>query len=170
MIKWLIMREIGKFEQKTGQSAAWMRDIAAHSNLAALKVALFLPLSRHEDFAPPELLHVARIAATRQEDCGPCLQIAVDFALASGIADGIVAAAAAGDLRSLPAPLDDVHRYSTTVAEAGQVDIPQYGQLVQHYGPAAIAELALAIASVRFFPAVKRALGHAQSCQQVQLS
>lgn len=169
MIKWLIRREISKFERQTGQSAQWLHEIAIVSNWAALKVALFLPLSRHNDLAPAEFVHVARIAATRQEDCGPCLQIAVDFALAAGIARDIVAAAAAGDLQSLPAPLADICCYSDAVSAPGQVETQLYEKLCQQYGSAVMTEIALAVASVRFFPMVKRALGHAQSCQQVQL-
>ncbi|MGZ8379104.1 MAG: hypothetical protein ACXW0Z_17895, partial [Gemmatirosa sp.] len=37
------------------------------------------------------------------------------------------------------------------------------------YGDVGIAELAVAIAAARTFPTLKRALGHAVSCERVQL-
>ena len=40
-------------------------------------------------------------------------------------------------------------------------------ELAQELGRAALVDLALAIASVRVFPTLKRGLGYAQSCSQV---
>ena len=119
---------------------------------------------------PREAHHVARIAATRAEDCGSCVQITVNVARAAGVPVAVVRAAALGRPDDLPAPLAAVHRFAAAVARGDTGAVEAERAAVHAYvGEAGIAELAVAIAGARTYPAIKRALGHAVTCERVRL-
>lgn len=156
-------------ERKTGEAADWMRDIFRASKVAAFKFSLFLPLAAHRRVAPMDVVHVARMAAVTHEDCGPCLQTVVNQALDEGVVSDIVQAVIDGKISSLPPLLADVHRFAAGVVAHEQYDEQLRQSLVARLGEAAMVEVALAIATVRVFPTVKRALGHGLSCARVNV-
>ncbi|MGI9413795.1 MAG: hypothetical protein ACR2PM_09000, partial [Hyphomicrobiales bacterium] len=75
MLKRFLLNRIDAFERKTGYDSSWLRDVVRASTRAALGVNRFVRLSCHRERTPKLVWHVARIAAMRHEDCGPCLQI-----------------------------------------------------------------------------------------------
>jgi len=81
----------------------------------------------------------------------------------------VIAAAARGDVAALPDDLADVHRFATAVVTASGEEDALRETLRQRHGEEALVELALALASCRVFPEVKRALGFAKSCAIVPL-
>jgi hypothetical protein len=59
-------------------------------------------------------------------------------------------------------------RFAATVSRGD--DAPELRETLRaRFGSPALVELGLAVASARFFPAFKRALGHARSCAVVQV-
>lgn len=156
-------------ERKSGEDAGWMRDIFRASRAAAFKFALFLPLASHRPIAPADAIHVASLAAVRHEDCGPCLQTVVNQALKEGVAPEVVQAVLDGKISALPPLLADMHRFATGVVVHEQYDEQLRQSLVSRLGDAAMVEMALAIATARVFPTVKRALGHGLSCALVKV-
>jgi len=161
-------RLIDAAERKFGQKLDYMRDIASASPAAFYKFALFLPFAKHRQAAPPEAYYLAAIGALLSEDCGPCLQIAVNQALAEGVSPAVLSSAVAGGT-SLDADrklyLDFGRAVSANVAEAEQLRL----ELAEKLSPVAMVDLAIAIAGARVFPALKRGLGHAKSCALVQI-
>ncbi len=164
MIARVVEQNIARQEKQLGESMDYLRDIAAASPAAFLKFGAFAPLSRHRGAASREALAVARLVATRSEDCGPCLQLVANFALAEGVAPEVVRAALDGNVEALPAPLDDIHCFAVAVTRQEPRATVLSEELTGKLGRAVVVDLALAIASVRVFPTVKRALGYAQSC------
>ncbi|HEY2486045.1 MAG TPA: hypothetical protein VGI36_12910 [Candidatus Binataceae bacterium] len=155
-------------ERKFGEKLDYMRDIASASPAAFYKFALFLAFARHRKAAPLEACYLASIGALQHEDCGPCLQIAVNRALAEGVSPAIISSALAGGV-TLDAErrlyLDFGRAVSANLPEAEELRLKLAGKL----SPAAMVDLAIAIASARLFPTLKRGLGHAKSCSLVQI-
>lgn len=129
------------------------------------------PLLQHRHLVPATPYHIARIAATQAEDCGTCVQIAVNLARHAGVAPRLLQAAVAGKVDQLPDDLAAVYYFAKAVARADTEEVDRWRPVVERLlGEAGLGELALAIAAARVFPAVKRALGFATSCALVQVS
>ena len=161
-------RLIDAAERKFGEKLDYLRDIASASPAAFYKFALFLAFARHRKAAPPDAYYLSSIGALLSEDCGPCLQIAVNQALAEGVSPSIISSALAGGA-SLDADrklyLDFGRAVSANEPEAEEMRL----KLAEKLSPAAMVDLAIAIAGARVFPALKRGLGHAKSCSLVQI-
>jgi hypothetical protein len=169
LITAFLERRLDREEARLGESLDWMRYILRRSLAAFRKVARFMPMADHRAAAPKDVWHVARIAAIRHEDCGPCLQIIVDEALHDGIAPAIVQAALANDAGALGPRLDLARRFAMAVAAHADEAESLRRQLVAAIGEAALVDLALTIAGVRVYPTIKRALGYATSCRLVEI-
>ena len=169
MIATLVERTIDRQERGFGQKMDYLRDIAGASLGAFLKYAMFIPMSRHRAAASAEVAAVAWIATMQQEDCGPCLQITVDHALAAGVEPRIVQAALGGELDALPDPLTEVYRFAAAVATQDPRAAAYSERIEELLGKKVLVDLALGISSARVFPTLKRALGHARSCSSVQV-
>src|SRR5690606_32409891 len=72
-------------ERKLRVPAEYLGRMGETSFRGFLKFLLFFPLAAHRRKTDPSLLHAARIVATLHEDCGPCVQIAVNAALDDGM-------------------------------------------------------------------------------------
>jgi hypothetical protein len=159
---------IDSVEKKSGENMDYMRDIASASPAAVYKFALCFPFMMHRKAAPLDAYFLAAFGALKHEDCGPCLQIAVNQAIAAHVAPELISAAVAGG-----SALDPEHKAYFDFGGAVAANAPETEELrlqvSQRLSPAAMADLAIGIASARVFPALKRALGHAQSCSIVQV-
>ena len=167
MIAALVEQKLAKSEREMGENLDFVRDIYHASPKAFLKFTQFIPLTRHRKQAPPAAYFIARLVAVQAEDCGPCVQTAVNQALEAGVPRELVAAALAGDDATLGPKLSRVRRFAIAVARLDPTAEELRLELVQDYGQAAMVEIAICIATVRVFPALKRGLGRAQSCSQV---
>jgi len=169
MIGGWIERQIVKVERQTGESADWLRDVAAQSRAAFFKFAAFMPLARHTAAAPADVAAVARIAATKNEDCGPCVQTVVNYAMDAGVDPAVIQAVLDGTPERLTDDLAAVYRYAIAVATAAPEATERVEEVRRRYGDAVLVDLALGIAATRVFPTAKRGLGHAMSCAQVRI-
>jgi hypothetical protein len=95
------------------------------------------------------------------------VQIAVNIAREAGVPSAMVRAAALGMPEALTEELAVVYRFATAVAQAdtyaAEAERPALRAVVSEEG---LATLAVAIAGARTFPALKRTLGHAISCER----
>lgn len=168
MIRTILRRMIDRVEQRLGvpvDEARYMVDHSLGSFLAFSTVQTWT--DRHKALGA-EAYYVAKIAAYREEDCGTCLQIAVNLALKAGVSREIVGYAAQGREELLPPKLRELYRFAQK--QANRVDDDDLREKLRaRYGDEALIELALAIASARMFPAFKRTLGFAKSCAMVRV-
>ena len=169
LITAFLERRLDRQEQQLGESLDWMRHILRRSLAAYRKVVRFMPMAEHRAGAPKDIWHVARIAAIRHEDCGPCLQIIVNEAVHDGVAPAIVRAALNHDAAALGPRLDLARRFALAVAAHADEAEDLRQQLVAEIGEDALVDLALTIAGVRVYPTIKRALGYATSCKLVEI-
>jgi len=162
-----LMNQIDAFEKQMNYDASYMRAILAASSEAMEKFFGFMSLAHHRTAAPVETVAVARIVAARSEDCGPCLQITVDFAQVDGVSPDLIQLVLDRRVAELPPLLATVYQFAEAVCAINPEAETYRTQLEQELGHEAMVDLALAIATTRVFPTVKRGLGFATSCSKV---
>ncbi len=167
MIASMTDRMIRRQEAAVGEPMDYLRDVARASPAAFFKFGLFIPMARHRAAASGDALAVAQLVATQHEDCGPCLQTCVRFARMGGVDADVIRAVLAASPDRLDASLAKVYRYAQAVVTASPEATQLAEELTEEHGRTVLVDLALAIASVRVFPTLKRGLGYAQSCSQV---
>ena len=167
MLRRIIETRIAAAERKLGVPADYMRHILKVSPPAFFKFLKILPLSNYRRAVPPEPFHVARLVATRDEDCGTCVQIEVNLAKQDGVSPVILQAVLDRCPDDLPPALADVYHFAEEVVTASGAEGEFRERIRQLYGEEALVELAMTLAACRVFPITKRALGYAQSCSKV---
>ncbi|ABS63341.1 conserved hypothetical protein [Parvibaculum lavamentivorans DS-1] len=167
MLKAFIERLIRQQEIATGESADFMRDIYGAAPGGFWRFVLFVPMSRFRPTLPLDAYCAVRIAAVHAEDCGPCLQTVINLLLAAGATPQVLRAAVAGDLAAMDERTRTAFEFARAIA-ARDIHADDLRPVIERWwGKAGITEIALAVASTRVFPTVKRAMGYAQSCQRV---
>lgn len=170
MIRKLIERRLAKAERELGAgSLDYARQILGTSLGAFRRFIKLREISPGPGPLPPGPYHVARIVASRREDCGTCLQIEVDRALKARVEPGVVREVLAGRPEGLPADLSDAYRFAESVVAATWDEGEFRERIRARHGEEGLVELALAIAAARSFPVIKRALGRAVSCRNVEI-
>ena len=149
MIDQSVETKIAGLEDLTGQSADYLRDIYRASPAAYAAYEAFQNgIGQYQENAPSDALAVAAIAVMREQDCGPCMQISVTFAVMEGVDAAVLQAAFQRNLDALPAPLDTVYLYAEAVAKSDWNSAEYEPLLREHYGDAAMVDFALRIAAV----------------------
>ncbi|MEM7028322.1 MAG: hypothetical protein AAF629_01925 [Chloroflexota bacterium] len=169
MIKNMIAKQLDKQEQDFGVSLDYVRHILNTSLPAFFKFGMFMPLAQHRRSLPPEAFAVARIVATRDEDCGTCVQLEVNQAQKTGTASAILQAILNDTPDDLPLELATVYHFTQAVIGQTGTEDQYRTDIVSQWGEEALVELALAIASARAFPIIKRSLGYATRCSLVEI-
>ena len=169
MLRWIIGKKLNAVERDLGESADYLRFMVGASLPSFLKFTKVLAVAEHRRKLPIDAHHVARIVATRDEDCGTCVRIEIRLAKKAGVPIDVVRAVVERAPERLPERLADVYRFTESVVTARYDEAPLRERIRAAYGDAALVELALAIAACRVFPIVKRTLGFAASCARVDV-
>ncbi len=169
MLRSFIESRISSAEKRLGVPADYMRHILDVSMRAFLKFTKIMPVSEYRRVLPREPYHVARLAATREEDCGSCLQIEINLAKRDKVKRSIIRCCVNDRPDDMPEQLADVYRYALAVVRRTGDEEIYRERISEAYGDEGLVELAIAIAICRVFPTTKRALGYAKSCSQVPL-
>ena len=161
-------RIIDRQERALGVELDYLRDVADSSLAAFGKFGLAGPLLQHRRHVAAAPWHLARLAATRVQDCGTCVQTVVNAARADGVPADLLRTALADALgtdtpeavaaafgRAVAARADDV----TAAREAAR----------RAFGEDGLVELSLAVATVQLFPILKRGLGQDVACRLVHV-
>ena len=164
MLRRFILSRIAAAERDFGVPLDYCRFIVRVSLRASFKFAKFLAVDEYRRVLPPAPCYIARIVAVRDEDCGTCLQIAVNQAKKAGVPAEVLRAALDGNLDALPEELRDAYRFAEAVVTRNGEEDALRERIRLTYGDEGLIEMALAIASCRVFPITKRALGYAVSC------
>lgn len=168
MLGFVVRSKIRSTEKRLGVSMDYLRHMYEHAPDAFHKFTKMMPAAQHREKLPPAPYHVARLVATRHEDCGTCLQIVVNLAKEDGVEPAVLQTALAGKVDELPESLQDVYRFAESVVLADGEEGPYRERVRKVFGEEALVELALAVATCRVFPTLKRVLGYAESCSVVR--
>ena len=160
MLRFLRQRLITRFEAVLGVGLPYLRHIERHRPGLMLPIGLSMPAMSYGSHMPFGLLHLVRLGATIAQDCGECLQIAVNMAARDGLAAETIRTALRGDADGFEA---------TAFAFGRQLglglDAPEERDAIRkQWGEQGLIEAANAAASALFFPALKRGLGFAEAC------
>jgi len=170
MLRKLILSRVAAAEKNLGVPLDYCRHMVRASLRAFLKFAKFLSVDEYHRVLPPAPFYIARIVAVRDADCGTCVQIAVNQARKAGLSPGILRATLDAKLDDLSEELRDAYLFAQAVVKSNGQENVLRDRIRQRYGDEGLIELALAIATCRVFPIVKRTLGYAVSCSQVEVS
>jgi hypothetical protein len=155
---------IGEREREIGVPLDYQRDMAEASPGSALRLAEIGRLARENQSVPGPVAAMAGLGATLAEDCGECVQIYVNLAARAGIDRGYIKAALDNRLTDLPPDLKLGFCFGRVVSENDPMLLEKGAAVEARFGRKALVDLALAVALARFYPTVKRALGHSRSC------
>lgn len=124
----------------------------------------------HREDTPTDAWFAAKIASVIREDCGPCTQLGVRMAEREGVDAEILRAIVEGDERAMSESAALGFAFANAVLDRDILASERLRHaIVERWGERALVTLAFAISSVRVFPAVKYALGHAQACSRVSI-
>jgi hypothetical protein len=170
MMKTIARRRLEAFEREWNYDAAYMHEILEAGGVEALiAVANLDKISNYRRDIPTEPYFVAKLAAIRNADCGPCTQLVATMAERAGVDQTALRAV----LERNPDTLSEDSCLAYEFAEATLAHEPTAGVLrervVARWGTRGLISLAYAIAAAGIYPTLKYALGHGQSCVLVEV-
>ena len=169
MLNAFVARFLRQQEERTGEPVDYLRDLYEAAPGGFWRFVFFTPMSRFGKCLPPDALAVARIAAVHAEDCGPCLQIVVNLTTAAGVPAHVLRAAVTRNLSAMDERTRTVFEFAEAIVHR-DIRSEELRPLIENWwGKAAIADLALTIASTRVFPTMKRVMGYGQACSRVTI-
>jgi alkylhydroperoxidase/carboxymuconolactone decarboxylase family protein YurZ len=161
---------IGQHEKALGVTLNYQRDMASAAPGSTLRLEEIGRLAREGQSVPEHVALMAALGATIAEDCGDCVQIYVNLAVKAGVDRGILRAALENRLGDLPADLKLGFCFGRVVAQNDPMLLEKGAALEARFGRKALVDLALAVALARFYPTVKRALGHSRTCAETHIT
>lgn len=169
MLKWLIGRRIAAFERAYGYDTSYVRDMLDADPRAVLALGGIDRMARYRRDVPKEAWYAAKLVAVLAEDCGPCTQLVVTMAERAGVPSAVLRAIIARDEVAMNADVALAFRFAeAVVARDARMD-ERREAVVERWGECGLISLTFAIMASRFYPALKYALGHGQSCMRVTI-
>jgi alkylhydroperoxidase family enzyme len=151
-------------ERKLGVSLDYLREIAASAPAAFRLLGRVSRLGQSLSPVDRHAAHFAGLGAAMHDDCGTCVQIHINLARQDGVAEDVLRRAVMGEAGTLPEPLAAAFRFGEAVA-ANDPEMHELRETLEaKLGKRAVIEMAIGIGFARFYPTIKRALGHAKSC------
>lgn len=167
MSRWLLTKLLAWSKTQIGDVemdyAYHLRDVAPGR---LWRFSMIRVVGGKRQFTPAAVYHAAGMAAAMVEDCGPCVQIHVNLALKDKVPGDVLRALAARRFDDVPADVALGFRYGEAVANGLAADEMRDRIRVQ-WGEQGLIELAFTIATARFYPALKRGMGFAHTCERV---
>lgn len=167
MLRAYLARWIDGFERTFNYDASYMRHVLRVNPASLMKFALG---TRSPDVkaAPHEALIAAGLVGTLAEDCGPCVQVAVDIATANGVDPAVLRGVLAGDEGAMGETAALAYRFArASLARDMEVCDPLRDEIVRRWGDKALAAISLAIVASRMYPTLKYAMGYGKTCSRV---
>ena len=167
LLPWLLKRRIDAFERDYGYDASYIREMLDVDLGAVLALARLQALSDYRQGVSPAAWYAAKFVAARGEDCGPCTQLVITAAERDGVSADVLKALVAGDIRAMPDDVVLAYRFATTSLAHDPAADELRAEISKRWGKHAVLSLAFAVASTRFYPTLKYALGHGQTCARL---
>lgn len=152
-----------KFGAHYDYDTSYLEDLLDASPGAFQAFEAAMPMARVHKTAPIDLIMIAKLAAMKAQDCGPCTLLSVKMAREAGLAESVIRAVLR-DGGGLTDPQRDVYVYAVGVALNQELPPDLLPQLQECLGREVLAEIAVNIIATKLYPTLKRALGYAESC------
>src|SRR5262245_11822051 len=124
MLKAIVRRKLSSVERDLGESVDYLRFMVDASLPAFLTFTKVLAVVDRRRKLPADAHHVARIVATRDANCGPCMRIEIRLAKKAGVPVDVLRAVVDRAPERLPERLADVYRFTESVVEARYDEAP----------------------------------------------
>ncbi|BBM01255.1 hypothetical protein [Microbulbifer sp. GL-2] len=162
------LQEMDAFSDKYRYDMDYLKEFLRSSPKGYEKFANFQPLSMHREFLPLDIFWVSKLAAMQVADCGACLQLNVRMALEADVDPTVVKACIQGG-SNLPETLKDIFDFSTALASYKNIDPVLDERISVQLDTKQRIELGVSVATASVYPAIKRAMGHTQSCSLIEI-
>jgi AhpD family alkylhydroperoxidase len=163
LLTWLL-KQSEKVLGKVDMAYAYhLRDVAPWS---LVRHSFIKVVEGPRKITSPEVYHAAGLAAAMVEDCGPCVQIHVNLAQREHVSADVLRNLVAHKLDQVPREVATAFRFGEKVSR-GELADEERDALRAKWGEKGLVELAFATAVSRFYPALKRGLGYAHTCERV---
>ena len=155
---------IRRSERQFGVKFEYIHEIA-QTDLGLLlrynKVFSFLDPNKK---APRPAYHTARLRGAIAADCGTCVEAEINLATRKGMDAEMIDQVLTRDYAKLSKELAAVATLADAVVERREDDPTARAIVRSAYGDAGLIEVCYAMNGAALLPGVKRALGHATSC------
>ena len=168
MLKWFTHRYINKMERHYGYDATYLHEMLDASFPGFRRyMKMQMAPGKWSGGAPRNALFAAGIAGALVEDCGPCVQIGSDIATENGMKGEVIRALLSG------APTDPDAQLGFDYGRAllhGSENLDELRETIEKkWGKEGLIAMSLQAMTTRNYPVIKRALGHAKTCQKVRV-
>jgi len=170
MLKTFLARWLDKFEKTFDYDASYMRHVLRVNPGSLLKFSLGSQAADRKA-APMEALFAAGLVGTLSEDCGPCVQVGVDIAMAQGMDPAIMRAVIAGDMAGMGDTAGLAYRFAqASLARDMDACDPLRDEIVRRWGDPGLVAISLTLMQARMYPTLKYALGYGKACSRVTVA
>ncbi len=169
MLTWLMKNRIDSFEKTWRYDMTYARRLLQASPSALRAFASAARLGNYRAGLSKDAWYAAKLRGTLHEDCGSCLELVVQMALADGLEPRMVGAIVRGDTERLPAPIATVVRFSDATLSRDPSADDLRAEIVLLHGQLGLATIALSLAAARLYPTVKYALGLGLACSVLKI-
>lgn len=158
---------LDRFERTWNYDVSYQRALLKASPVSFLKFAVATGMVDRRA-APRAFLAAVGLAAVLAEDCGPCVQIGVDMAVADGVDPDVIRALLANDEPAMgeDARLGWRFARASRARDLGACD-PLRDDIVRRWGDKGLAAAGLALVTARMYPTLKYAMGYGKACSKV---
>ena len=153
--------------KRYGYDTSYLDYMLRESPAAFFKFAPLVKAAAHREVVPIEASFAAKITGAMAEDCGPCVQLTIDMALAAGMAKDQIEAVVRRDTRAMTASTRLGFQFAEAVASHAANTEEQRDAVRTRWGKKGVIDLAMALQMGRLFPMLKAALGYARECRRV---
>ena len=168
MLKGYFHRYVRRMERHYGYDATYLHEMADASLPAAIRFTIMqMAAGNWRADAPRDAWCAAGIAGALVEDCGPCVQIATDMAMEAGMRGEVIAALLGGRPTDAQAQLG--FDYGRALLNGSETLDALRERIETQWGKRALLALSLRAMTGRNYPVLKRATGHARTCQRVRI-
>jgi hypothetical protein len=160
-------RFVSRFERRYDYDATYLHELADISPDAFRRFASVQLKLQAKRGASRDALQAAAIGGALVEDCGPCVQIASDRAVEAGMSTETIKALLSGQPATAEAQLG--FDYARALLN-GHENLDELRAAIEaRWGKRGLIALSFMAMAARNFPVLKRALGHAKTCQRVRI-
>ena len=170
MLRLILHAAARAFEKRYTYDGNYMHDVIDVSVQAGLGLAVFPALVQYR--GPKAAVPVwagAMLASSMDGDCGSCAQLVLDMAVEQGASPDHLRACLQGDWDAAGGEGLGYRFGVATILDApDQPDLA--ADILAGYGKRGLMAASFAAASGRFYPVLKRGLGHGQTCEQLRVA
>lgn len=167
MLKWFLHRYLRGVEKRYGYDATYMHELTDLSTGAFRRFMKMQLAGRWRGGAPRDAWFASGIAGALVEDCGPCVQIASDMAMEGGMKGEVICALLCGTATDGDAQLGFDYGRALLLGSENLDALRE--TIAGKWGRKALIGMSLAAMTSRNYPVLKRAMGHAKTCQRVRI-